>query len=693
MDTDLPFNASISALTFFGILFLISSQPDGTLFLPWRNSGKSWDRHHTGSRVSFEFMGYDGPDYRIWVCHLPLERYNTFVEARGLHHGELFRLDKDQEVVLGLESAGAWRRARFSFLALSHTAGHGNNVASPPLGSIDIVCPTQTPQSFIPTYMMSGRRADQALNTACQRCRRRKVKCDLKAPRCSNCTRADVRCVSAGLNSSRAASSLPPGYLESLEAELSQLQAQAARAEQGLISGTNPQSEPSATSTPVPRGLQDGVTPFDWSTIGEVDSGKLHPRLAYGIKNMVRDALSIDNSVPFHSREPNSFPGVAQLPFPSQDHPLAPEYLTSYFDHVHSCLPFLHENMKEPTELLDRQRLSSDMGSPILPMVLAIGAILRPGRNPITTYNAIVFHNAAVESFESLPPSSSIQTVQFLLLATIFSLYSPTGGSTWHLLGLAIQVSITLGLHHRRGIALQGEDRLIAENIFWSTCVLDRLISATLGRPYGIVDQDITTELPEKEDIPSNIWYLTLVARASSQSTAAALGSSPLNDEFQQTCSELSQRPLSGGCCDVFGSIAFQLVVENLQNQLKMHRLWLSHCQDQKRDSAPLPWVSGYTIFHAVVLQKCAQRLQALDNLGERNEIADASALLEAAIECLLSISFTFRGLESLVRLSRHLLSPSRAQETEVGDLEAVQSESIRAAVTTLISLTPRNAV
>ncbi|KAF5008487.1 hypothetical protein FDECE_5246 [Fusarium decemcellulare] len=477
---------------------------------------------------------------------------------------------------------------------------------------------------------MSGRRVDQALNTACQRCRRRKVKCDLKAPRCTNCNRADVRCVSAGLNSSRAASSLPPGYLESLEAELSQLQAQAARVEQGSISGTNPQSEPGPTGTPVSRGPQDGVTPFDWSTIGEVNSGMLHPRLAYGIKNMVRDALSIDNSVPFHSREPNSLcPGVAQLPFPPQDHPLAPEYLASYFDHVHSCLPFLHE--KEPAELLDRQRLSSDMSSPILPMVLAVGAILRPGRNPITTYNAIGFHNAAVESFESLPPSSSIQTVQFLLLATILSLYSPTGGSTWHLLGLAIQVSITLGLHHRRGIALQGEDRPIAESIFWSTYVLDRLISATLGRPYGIVNQDITTELPAKEDIPSNIWYLTVLARASSQSAAAGLGSSPPNDEFQQTCSELSQRPLPGGCCDVFGSIAFQLVVlatadvsnlkkhpnvqlENLQSRLKMHRLWLSHCQAQKRDSAPLPW-----------------RLQALDALSEHNETADASVVLEAA--------------------------------------------------------------
>ncbi|KAJ3546089.1 hypothetical protein NM208_g2185 [Fusarium decemcellulare] len=546
---------------------------------------------------------------------------------------------------------------------------------------------------------MSGRRADQALNTACQRCRRRKVKCDLKSPQVHqlHSRRCSLRFVPSLQSLWRLkapfSDTVLGRYLESLEAELSQLQAQAARAEQGSISGTNSRWELGVTGTPVSRGLQDGATPFDWSTIGEVDSGKLHPRLAYGIKNMVRDALSIDNSAPFHSREPNSLcPRVAQLPFPPQDHPLAPEYLTSYFDHVHSCLPFLSE--KEPTEFLVRQRLSSDMDSPILPMVLAVGAILRPGRNPITAYNAIVFHNAAMESFESLPPSSSIQTVQFLLLATIFSMYSPTGGSTWHLLGLAIQVSITLGLHHRRGIVLQREDRPVAENIFWSTYILDRLISATLGRPYGIVDQDITTELPAKEDIPSNIWYLTLLARASSQSTAVALESSPLNDDFRQTCSELSQRPLPGGYCDVFGSIAFQLVVlaasdvsnmkkypnvqvESLQNQLKMHRLWLSHCQAQKRDSAPFPWVSGYTIFHAVVLQKCAQRLHALDSLSERNETADASVLPGVANECLLSISFSFRGLESL----------------EVDDLEAVQSESIRAAVTTLISLSPRSTV
>ncbi|KAF2006166.1 hypothetical protein P154DRAFT_517849 [Amniculicola lignicola CBS 123094] len=56
--------------------------------------------------------------------------------------------------------------------------------------------------------------------TACQRCRRRKQKCDLKRPDCSNCEGANVRCLT--YHSGKHAE-IPRNYLFDLEAQVAKL--------------------------------------------------------------------------------------------------------------------------------------------------------------------------------------------------------------------------------------------------------------------------------------------------------------------------------------------------------------------------------------------------------------------------------------------------------------------------------------
>ena len=89
-----------------------------------------------------------------------------------------------------------------------------------------------------------------------------------------------------------------------------------------------------------------------------------------------------------------------------------------------------------------------------------------------------------VAKYTSLSPSylaladatPDTQILQFVLLVTVFSLFHSAAGSTWHLLGLAMQLAIALDLHRdndARNRAQPSGSRL-ATNLFWTAYILDR---------------------------------------------------------------------------------------------------------------------------------------------------------------------------------------------------------------------------
>ncbi|KAK7219537.1 hypothetical protein V2G26_007540 [Clonostachys chloroleuca] len=127
---------------------------------------------------------------------------------------------------------------------------------------------------------------------ACQHCRQRKVKCDLNAPTCGNCARSRVHCLSSDVSSARAASSLPAGYIEGLEAQVAQLEEVALRTP-GNVARSLPASDlasPNNSNMLIVRSI-DGIDrsqgSLDRSAIGETGAGTLHPRLGYGINRLI----------------------------------------------------------------------------------------------------------------------------------------------------------------------------------------------------------------------------------------------------------------------------------------------------------------------------------------------------------------------------------------------------------------------
>lgn len=99
-----------------------------------------------------------------------------------------------------------------------------------------------------------------------------------------------------------------------------------------------------------------------------------------------------------------------------------------------------------------------------------------------------------------------VNIIQCLHLLVIFSIHSSVAGSAWHLIGFAMNKCIALGYHREPGPSSAASSPTAADEsqqirwAFWGCYLLDRLLCAALGRPFSIHDRYITVCLPGQQD-------------------------------------------------------------------------------------------------------------------------------------------------------------------------------------------------
>ncbi|KAL2833850.1 fungal-specific transcription factor domain-containing protein [Aspergillus cavernicola] len=102
--------------------------------------------------------------------------------------------------------------------------------------------------------------------------------------------------------------------------------------------------------------------------------------------------------------------------------------------------------------------------------------------------------------------NSDLETVRAVLLLSQFIARCPSWGSLWHLTGTALRLCIDIGLHWETQEQIQSMDPgLLQERrrLWYSTYQFDRLLSITLGRPLGVIDESTCVQLPDPR-IPSH---------------------------------------------------------------------------------------------------------------------------------------------------------------------------------------------
>ncbi|KAF5018670.1 hypothetical protein F66182_9345 [Fusarium sp. NRRL 66182] len=359
-------------------------------------------------------------------------------------------------------------------------------------------------------------------SSACDRCHRRKVRCDKLQPQCSPCKRADATCEYAVSEHQ-----LRRRNIQKLERRIRDLQAN-----NETLSAQLRQSEaPVATQTEIPVAHTPATTQRNGSSPGdeEVAEEVIQMSLIAGgghrfvgstsgllLANLLQSRPQPSSSLHASGWKPDSVSGFhspqggSGLPPKS----LASELLRAYCSHDQLCYPFL--STRSLYRSLDavyeagEGREKDPVDAFLVDMTLAIGTAQVHKFNWNGVYDAETHYNRAMTRLADVLARDGIERLQALLLVCQYRMgttSSNTTTSVWHLIGVAARTCLEMGLHRAATYALpqtedeptlraKEEEMETKRRCFWSLVALDRVTSLALGRPLAIQLEDIDVDLP-----------------------------------------------------------------------------------------------------------------------------------------------------------------------------------------------------
>ncbi|KAJ3505766.1 hypothetical protein NLJ89_g7247 [Agrocybe chaxingu] len=186
--------------------------------------------------------------------------------------------------------------------------------------------------------------------------------------------------------------------------------------------------------------------------------------------------------------------------FPEPD--LAEHLIDLYFEFVNLYLPLLHRPTFEKSVQDGLQHTNQSFASVYL-LVCAVGS--RFSADPRVRLDGIEsYHSCGWKWFDqvqvvkkSLLSPPSLYDLQFYCLSVQFLQGSSAPQSCWTMVGIGIRLAQDVGAHRRKihTRPVTAEDELW-KRAFWVLVCMDRSVSASLGRPCAIQDEDFDVDLP-----------------------------------------------------------------------------------------------------------------------------------------------------------------------------------------------------
>ncbi|KAK7924023.1 hypothetical protein PG985_006077 [Apiospora marii] len=360
------------------------------------------------------------------------------------------------------------------------------------------------------------------MSQACERCWRRKQKCDRRRPMCQQCQLVSATCFERrhGLvvDPSDPASQL--SYIEALKRRVQLLEAQAGQAspQQSRDESTSPASDARAGSerrasrssgsraVGCRDSIQNEMGSLSLAAMAEFtgeQSSLPRPRPFLSFETLFRSATGVAAGNLSRSDAPNPAANGAlgdfhrtllrqglQLNSIETKNPF-----NAYLDISVQCFPFVERNqLVEEYATISQadpgafDALLADSPGRVVRVYVAVatGILLSPDWRHLETF-ATALALAAHQHIPRVDESAGeLETVQCLIATALFSLFTSLGGSTWHLLGLALSRCVSAGMHRIRVSDAQSDDeeKRGCSRAFWCLYVFDTLISASLDRPF-----------------------------------------------------------------------------------------------------------------------------------------------------------------------------------------------------------------
>ncbi len=337
-------------------------------------------------------------------------------------------------------------------------------------------------------------------------------------------------------------------YIKALEQRVAELESQLAGLGLGSAGADHyyheqgqtdaPQMEPPSTASPntAPRGRPDqdndeimiAVRDLSLSAAGYYVGASSHIDVGRALSSVVARE---GNAVPPVTRSPNEpmedadpAPKSANTNFrrsgqdlegPRLAPQVAERLLRGWEQHICTRYPILHtprvrllyESRDRPTDWYDQV---------ILQLVYAVSGRWLESAGEMGYFFSDEHYDKALAQMDRVQRLRDERTVDYLLLLTLYCTRAPRDPGAWTYIGAAMRLCIELGLHRKRPRAEPSLQRELSKRRFWTAYFLDRDVSIAIGRPPGICDHDIDTEMPLDMDEASDdaavrrIWQETL---------------------------------------------------------------------------------------------------------------------------------------------------------------------------------------
>ena len=110
-------------------------------------------------------------------------------------------------------------------------------------------------------------------------------------------------------------------------------------------------------------------------------------------------------------------------------------------------------------------------------------------------FGSIRYFLAADYQLQKETGQIQLTSIQARLLQCYYLLSRSRINQCWSIFGVVVNLSIALGIHRKQGHEFSGETDFVhlecRKRAFWSAYILDKYLSAALGRPQMFHDEDV----------------------------------------------------------------------------------------------------------------------------------------------------------------------------------------------------------
>ncbi|KAJ7599306.1 fungal-specific transcription factor domain-containing protein [Mycena floridula] len=201
--------------------------------------------------------------------------------------------------------------------------------------------------------------------------------------------------------------------------------------------------------------------------------------------------------------------------FPSDD--LMTSLVDLFFHHLNSCLPLLHRPTFERSIAQGLHLDTSSKFGTVVCLVCAVGSRWSDDPRVLSKGHESHFSSgwkwyAAVRPYlygflESYTQPPSLYDLQATCLSAIFTIGGFSPHAMWSQVGIAIRAAQSIGVHRKKPWYKQMANPVTNElfkRAWWVLVVMDRILSASMGRPCMIRSEDFDVELPT--DCDDEYW-------------------------------------------------------------------------------------------------------------------------------------------------------------------------------------------